>query len=287
MDFGMNRPLLKPALSDTSQLALPSLPERHDRIPWPDMPEKMLVVIDGWTDMPKVVVGHWVAKGLGALFVNSEDFYLALVQGCLMAGVDLENTEAVRAWCARKSLDIGFADDRDRGLRAEIAVNGHWFSKLELDDARGAVEKSCRSVFQAEVTEALSRCEFEDRVVVTGTSIGGTVFPRTPYKFFLDKPGATHADRELITRFYPVAGDSHPYVASGMTCFDHVSKTLMIDTSQAAPWDVVKIVLVESAARAFEMGFLGAPLETVISDAVELGDQVRREMYAILANRAE
>src|SRR5262249_9353571 len=146
---------------------------------------------------------------------------------------------------------------------------------------------SCRDVLQAEAAEALRRCEFEDRVVVAGTNVGGAVFPRTPYKFFLDKPGTGHADKELITRIYPVAGDPHPYVASGLTCFDHVSKTLMIDTTRAAPWDLVKIVLVESAARAFEMGYLGEPLETVISDAVELGDQVRREMYTVLANRSD
>lgn len=52
-------PFRMPDISEFGQLALPPLPERFLNTPWPDMPEKMLVTIDGWNDTPKTLVGEF------------------------------------------------------------------------------------------------------------------------------------------------------------------------------------------------------------------------------------
>ena len=49
LDVNINSrtPLSLPGFPDPAQVALPPLPDRFPRVPWPDMPERMLVVIDG------------------------------------------------------------------------------------------------------------------------------------------------------------------------------------------------------------------------------------------------
>ena len=55
-NFNRNTPFQIPEFTDAAQAPLPPLPDRFINAPWPDMPEKMLVVIDGWSDTKKSLV---------------------------------------------------------------------------------------------------------------------------------------------------------------------------------------------------------------------------------------
>jgi cytidylate kinase len=76
------------------------------------MPETMLVVIDGWADTKKTLVGEWVAEAMGGLLVDSDQIYHALVVACSKAGVDVNRYASVESWCERAGVDIGFAKKR-------------------------------------------------------------------------------------------------------------------------------------------------------------------------------
>jgi hypothetical protein len=53
--------------------------------------------------------------------------------------------------------------------------------------------------FREKAIETLRDCEFNDRVMVVGRDVGGTAFPETPYKCFLDQSLKGPESDELAT----------------------------------------------------------------------------------------
>lgn len=288
MDANWNRntPLGIPDFMDAAQVALPPLPDRFLNTPWPDMPEKMLVTLDGWHDTPKALVGEWVANALGGLFVNSDQIYRSLVAACAKSGVDVGDYARVQSWCERAGVDIGFAKGSAHALEAQVAVGGQWFAKTELESVGELVStRAACHTFWDKVRQVLRRCDFDDRVVIVGSDVGHE-FPRTPYKFFLDCTGSERNPIELAGLAYPWLAQRRNSEEPTVTFFDHGSKSLVVDVSRVAPADLVVVVLVESVARACEMGFIGGRRDAVLSHAYFLADAVRSRMKTALAKRS-
>jgi cytidylate kinase len=268
-----------PQALDTDNLKLPSLQQRHDTVPWPMLPQEMLIAIDGFPGTPCNLVGKHVATALGALFINTEHLYTALVNECLSEGLDLNDVVEVRNWCVTAALDVRFAR-RNSLLTAEFAVNGEPRTALELENRRWLAEEvnifaNFRPLFQ----QALVGCDFHDRVVMAGRNIGPSLFWDTPYKFFLDKPDGSVEPEVVAACGYPNAGKENFYT-QGPTLFCQRTNALMIDSTQTNPGDLVLIVLVESVARASEMGFLDGPFEKHFEVACELGKAIRMRVNA-------
>jgi cytidylate kinase len=278
-----NKPLRMPEFMDAAQAGLPPLPDRFLNTPWPDMPEKMLVTIDGWQSTPKALVGEWVAFALGCLLVNSEQIYRALVAASVKSGVDIRDPERVQSWCEQAGVDIGFARGGGQALEAHVAVNGLWFTKSDLENLKQPVlYRAAFHNFWNKVRQAIRCCDFDDRVVIVGSDLGHE-FPRTPYKFFLDATAGKRDPLELAGYAYPWLRYREKPAGEELTHFDHGSKTLVADASLALPEDLVGVVLVESVARAIEMGFLGGKPESVLAHACILMDETRARMRAALS----
>jgi cytidylate kinase len=278
-----DKPLRTPEVLDVAQAALPALPDRAVNIPWPDMPEKMLITIDGWQDTPKALVGEWVAIALGGLFVNSEQIYRTLVAASVKAGVDVRDPERVQSWCEQAGVDIGFADRGGWVLEAHVAVNGLWFTKSELGNRTEQVlNRAALHHFWEKVRQVIRRCDFNDRVVIVGSDVGHE-FPRTPYKFFLDATAGKRDPLELAGYAYPWFRDRKKSEEGELTHFDHGTKTLVADASLASPDTLVAVVLVESVAHACDLGFVGGKRESVLAHACFLVDETRARMRAVLS----
>lgn len=286
MDANLNDriPLATPGLADLSQAALPPLPKRHFDIPWPDMPERMLVTIDGWHDTPKALVGEWVAYSLGGLLVNSDQIYRSLVAACSKSVTDINDYGRVESWCEQAAVEIGFAKDHSRALEAQVAVNNQWFSKCDLEKVTELVSnRAAYDTFWDKVRQVLRRCEFDDRVVIVGSD-AGYEFPKTPYRFFLDNTSGNRNPTELAGLAYSWSGRVEKYYGSGgVTHFQRSISTLMIDANRAAAPEIVCVVLVESVMRAREMGFVAGRLDAILGDAYFLADATRKRMRAVIA----
>jgi hypothetical protein len=61
----------------------------------------------------------------------------------------------------------------------------------------------------------------------------------------------------------------------------------MIETSQTDAPNIVCVVLVESVARACEMGFIGGRRELVLGQAYFLADATRRRMNTALSRSSK
>src|SRR5262249_49884966 len=157
-------------------------------------------------------------------------------------------------------------------------VNDVWFAKADLENYVEQVsKKSAYMTFWEKVRQVLRGCDFDDRVVVVGSDIGFE-FPNTPYKFFLDNTTGNRNPISLAGLAYPGMGQLKNYKNPGVTYFERSITPLMVDASRATPADVVVVVLVESVARACEMGFVGARLETALADAYRVANETRQRM---------
>ena len=281
--FNQRTPMRKPEYSDSAQAALPPLPARFLNIPWADMPEKMLVVIDGWSDTPKSLVAQWVAESWGGLVVDSEKCFRSLLTACVRNGRDVNDYPRIESWCEQAAIDIGFAKDGGRAMEAVVAVNGLWLTNADLVNSGIVTNRAAHDLFWRKVRQVLRRCDFDDRVVVVGSDLGFE-FPNTPYKFFLDHTGENRDMTELAGIAFPWSGRLQNYYGSpGVTFFERGFKTLFVDANRAGACDIVCVVLLESVLRAHEMGFVGGPTEVLLQHAYFLADAARKRMRVILS----
>ena len=122
-----------------------------------------------------------------------------------------------------------------------------------------------------------------EELLESGRRSPGFEFPDTPYKFFLDHTGENRDMTELAGIAFPWTGRCENYYGSpGVTFFERAFKTLFVDANRAGACDIVCVVLLESVARAHEMGFVGGPIEVLLQHAYYLADAARKRMRTIL-----
>lgn len=241
--MGLNRDGKRRNDIETIQNAtLPSPVERRE-LPFPDLGERMVVAIDGWAQTGKNTVGALVAEYLGGVLVDSGRFYRALTLACVQAGVDIRNPEAVTSWLKTTTVDVRLGREGAKVEEAQVAVNGKWFTKEELRDLGLQVSAIAAVPAVRElVDERLRACEALGRVVMLGRDIGGHVFPRTPYKFFLDATEEVREQRHFKSTKKHGAVMRDTYDANNVL---FTEDSLLIDTSRLEPERVSGIVLIE------------------------------------------
>jgi cytidylate kinase len=219
--------------------------------PFPELPAKMIVAIDGWAQTGKNTSGELVAEHLGAVLVDSGRFYRALTKGCLESKVNLSNPEAVTAWCRDTALDVRLAPEGGKVQEAQVAVNGRWFSKEELKLLGLQVPLvAAVPMVRHLVNTTLRMCECYGRVVLLGRDIGGVVFPETPYKFFLDATEEVREQRHIKSTKSSGATKRDLCDASRVIFTDD---SLMIDTSTLNPAEVSGMILVDVFRRTSQL----------------------------------
>ena len=223
-----------------------SLPKRTD--PFPELPTKMIIAIDGWAHSGKNTAGELVARHLGGVLVDSGRFYRALTAACLEAVVDISDSEAVSSWCKKAALDVRVAEEGGVAEEAQVAVNGRWFTKEELKQVglQTSLVAAVPDVREL-VNTTLRLCECYGRVVMLGRDIAGVVFPHTPFKFFLDATEEVREQRHVKSTNARGAKKRDIYDQSRVI---FTEDSLMIDTSKLAPGEVSGVILVEVFWRA-------------------------------------
>jgi len=99
---------------------------------------------------------------------------------------------------------------------------------------------------RALVFDALRRCKKHGRLVVLGREIGGSVFPSTPFKFFVTAPRRVRKERHFVR-----------YRNWGITQLDQHERTpgripndaLIVDTSVLLPDAALGVILTEIFLR--------------------------------------
>lgn len=221
---------------------------RKSALPFPELPGAMIIAIDGWAQSGKNSTGEKVAEYLGGVLVDSGRFYRAITKACLDSGVDIGNGDEVVALVRKATLDVRMARTIGVVDEAQVAVNGHWFTKEELKPV-GLQTSFVAAVPEVRdvVNSALRMFESYGRVVMLGRDIGGTVFPATPYKFFLDATEEVREQRHMKSANTHGAKQRDIYDASRVV---FTESSLLIDTSKLSVEEVCGVILAKVFWRA-------------------------------------
>jgi cytidylate kinase len=143
----------------------------------------IVIAIDGPAASGKSSVARMLAQRLRFAYVNSGAMYRAVTWHVLRHGVDPLATSAVLELLDRTNIECGLRDrestilldgiDPDEDLRSET-VNANVSAISSIPEVRNRLVAIQRGYL-----------EIAD-LVMEGRDIGSTVFPETPYKFYID-----------------------------------------------------------------------------------------------------
>ena len=215
------------------------------------LPSQMIVAIDGWAQSGKNTTGELVAEAIGGVLVDSGRFYRAFTKAYLDSDGDLEDSQWILKFCRDASFEIHLAKEGGKVSEAQVGVNGKFYSKTQLNHLGEATSKIARiREVRDLVNNGLRLCQRYGKVVMLGRDIGGAVFPKTPYKFFLDASEKIREQRHLNTTHGTGAAKRD---RNDINQVVFAEDALLIDTGDHQPESVKGIILVDIFWRTEEL----------------------------------
>jgi cytidylate kinase len=152
----------------------------------------IIVAIDGPAGAGKSTVTRLVAKKLGFLYLDTGAMYRAVAWTIKAHRVKLDNEEEIVRLTKRMQLDL---------VGDEVFLHGEEITSLirtsEMGKLASAVSK-IEGVRSAMVTlQRKLALSVEPGAVVEGRDMGTVVFPKTPFKFYLDASLEERARRRM------------------------------------------------------------------------------------------
>ena len=157
---------------------------KFGRHPYPSLPTKLVVAIDGWAHSGKNTTGELVAEAIQGVLVDSGRFYRAFTRACIDRGINLDAEEKVAEFCWNSSLDCRLLHDGGRVMELQVAIGGRWFTKEDLNWVANDTSKVARvapqgikvlSLFFIDSVDRYRQCESG------GCQCGTIGEPQTPF----------------------------------------------------------------------------------------------------------
>ena len=156
------------------------------------MAEHLVIAIDGPAASGKSSVAKALAQRLSFLYVNTGSMYRAVTWLAVSRGVPADDAAHVLALLDENEVRFGVTD-----AESSIHLNGVDPSPCLLDERVNANVSTIATI--PEVRQrlvALQRAYLEEHdLVMEGRDIGSSVFPGTPYKFYIDASPEVRAMR--------------------------------------------------------------------------------------------
>jgi cytidylate kinase len=143
----------------------------------------IIIAIDGASASGKSTTARVVARALGFVLVDTGAMYRTLAWYCLKTGVDAQDTKTVETACAHWNATLECVDHT-----VHLLVDGYYPAKeiraSPVTEATPLVAKAPK--VREWMNETQRHCLQFGNLVMEGRDIGTHVFPKTPFKFFLD-----------------------------------------------------------------------------------------------------
>ncbi len=220
------------------------------RVPLHVLPPNLVVAIDGTAQSGKNTIGEIVAQSIGGVLVDADRIFRAFILACIEASVPLNRPDEIKEFLDGITLMIRRGWDGGKVKETIPFIEGKFYSKEELKAVSLSAWRAETSpeVYAAVVT-ALRACAVYGRVVMVGHNIGDEIFPKTPYKFFLD--AMLEAREARHQREFGRAGaaqrDSNENPLTRLA-----EDALMIDSTNLSADEISGIILTEVFWRADE-----------------------------------
>ncbi|HSI14517.1 MAG TPA: (d)CMP kinase [Chthoniobacter sp.] len=152
----------------------------------------IVVAIDGPAASGKSSVARVLARKLRYVYVNTGAMYRAVTWLAVEKGVPVADAGRVQQLLHFTKVECGVQDGQSTILLDDVdpsehlvdeAVNSNVSAIASLPDVRRLLTKKQRAF------------AFDHDIVMEGRDIGSTVFPETPYKFYIDASPEVRAQR--------------------------------------------------------------------------------------------
>jgi cytidylate kinase len=154
-----------------------------------------IVTIDGPSGAGKSTVSRMIADRLGFLYLDTGAMYRAVAWGCLQAGIDIGNNNAV----GKVIYDMEVVLKPAKALADDIQVyfNSKEISRLVRTPEMGmaASRVSALPVVREKLTMLQQKMGKAGKLVAEGRDTGTVVFPQASWKFYLDAAPEERAGR--------------------------------------------------------------------------------------------
>jgi len=162
-----------------------------------------VVAIDGPAASGKSTVARELARRLGFIYVNSGAVYRAITWYLLEKGINAEDSNRIAQALELAAITCCIQDSDSRLLVDKVDPTDH----LRDDRVNESVSRVSRlPLVRRIVGQKLHERARSDDLVVEGRDIGSVVFPKTPYKFYVDaspevrlRRRAAQGERDEIT----------------------------------------------------------------------------------------
>lgn len=160
------------------------------------MKKNTIIAIDGPAGAGKTTIAKEVAKRLGFLYLDTGAMYRALTLKALTEGITVEEEEKL-VEMVKETILIAKKDDK-KGMR--IWVDGEEVTdKIRTEEVTNNIWWVCRV---KDVRKKMKKLQREigssGGIVVEGRDIGTVVFPKAPFKFYLDASIDERAKRRWL-----------------------------------------------------------------------------------------
>lgn len=153
-----------------------------------------VVAIDGPAASGKSTVARALAKQLGFEYVNSGAMYRAVTWHVLQHAISTGDEAAVVHLVEASPIDCDYDENGSRILIDGVDPAAHLHDP-QVNEAVSVVSSipRVREILVAKMRE----CARDRDVVMEGRDIGSVVFPKTPYKFYVDASPEVRLQRRM------------------------------------------------------------------------------------------
>jgi cytidylate kinase len=173
----------------------------------------VVVAIDGPAASGKSSVARRLAERLDFAYVNSGALYRAIAWLANAAGVSANDREAILGLIAVSRFESGLQDKQ-----SIVLIDGFNPAPHLQDEVVNQTVSTVSTITEVRsfIVEHLRAFADLDNLIVEGRDIGSVVFPKTPYKFYIDASPEVREQRR-----------------SAQGLLDEISKRDRLDTSRA------------------------------------------------------
>jgi cytidylate kinase len=173
----------------------------------------VVVAIDGPAASGKSSVARRLAERLDFAYVNSGALYRAIAWLANSAEVSANDREAILGLIAASRFEFGLQDKQ-----SVVLIDGFNPAPHLQDEVVNQTVSTVSTITEVRsfIVEHLRAFADLDNLIVEGRDIGSVVFPKTPYKFYIDASPEVREQRR-----------------SAQGLLDEISKRDRLDTSRA------------------------------------------------------
>jgi len=153
----------------------------------------VVIAIDGPAASGKSSVARALAQAFGFAYINTGAMYRTATWYVLSKGVDPADAAQISAAIESAKIDCGLDAARESTIRIDGVDPTPHLREAAINQHVSAVS-AVPSVRERLVAEQRAYAERDD-LVMEGRDIGSAVFPRTPYKFYVDATPEVRARR--------------------------------------------------------------------------------------------